>query len=97
MTRTRLATCLRLAALAAAGTQVVAAADEPLPIDGATNIELGYPGLAARVEIASRIARSLGLHLSATTLRKLPHRHPGTPPTLESAIRRTAAHRSLVS
>ncbi len=89
-------TLLRLTESSALGRQIAVTADEPLPIDGATNVELGYPDLSARIEIARRIAKSRGLNLPAATIHKLAQRHPGSPRELESAITKTAAHRSLV-
>ena len=40
-------TLLQLSQLSALGAQIAVTADEPLPIDGATNVELGYPDFAA--------------------------------------------------
>jgi len=89
--RTEEAVFLILESARAAGAQIVIASQSPCTFASATMVEIGYPDVSARLELARREAAKHGLHLADDALREIAEGIEGSPTRIKSAVARIAA------
>jgi len=80
------------------GVRVVVASPFAAPLlDGAAVAEVGYPDEPSRIELAGRIATSLGMTLPPEIVREVASRLSGSPRELQSVLATMAAELAVAS